>query len=182
MAGETSVPAASRVWRHSPRRLLRHLFTGHWTLHRDFPTEVRAAIEQAVTTCEREHSGEIRVVLEAALHPLAVWHGMTPRARAVDLFSHLRVWDTEHNNGVLVYLLLADRTVEVIADRGVAGGRVQASEWSDVCRLMEGHFRAGDFRQGGVAGIQAVAAILARHFPGSPNRVNELPDAPLILG
>lgn len=171
-----------RRWRHSARRVLHHLFVGHWSLRRDFPTGTLKRIERAVIECESRHPGQIRVVVEAALHPLAVWRGVTPRDRAVDLFGRLRVWDTEHNNGVLVYLLLADRDVEIVADRGVAGGRIQPGEWDTVCRLMEDHCRAGRFEQAGVAGVEAVAGVLLRYPPVAPRGGdNELPDAPVLI-
>lgn len=167
---------------HSWSRLWRHLLHGRRALRRDFPPDVLARIERAVTACEGRHPGEIRFVLESHLPPEAVWAGVTPRHRAIEVFSALRVWDTEHNNGVLIYLLLADRDVEIVADRGVAGGRVRPEEWSDVCRLMERHFRDGAFADGAVAGIEAVADVLARYPPGDLSVGNELPNAPVVLG
>ena len=167
---------------HSWLRLWRHQVHGRRALRRDFPPAVLERIKQAVSACEGQHPGEIRFVLESRLSPEAIWAGVTPRHRAVEVFSGLRVWDTEHNNGVLIYLLLADRDVEIVADRGVAGGRVLPEEWSKVCRLMERHFREGDFADGAVAGIEAVADVLARHPAGDASVGNELPDAPLILG
>ena len=102
--------------------------------------------------------------IETALTPLHVLGELTPRARALEVFAHLRVWDTEANNGVLIYVQLADRSVEIVADRGVAS-RVTQSEWDAVCRMMEEHFRAGRFKAGSIAGVEAVGALLARHFP-----------------
>lgn len=168
--------------RHSCSRLWRHLVNGRRALRRDFPPAVLKRIEQAVKDCEDHHPGEIRFVLESHLPPEAVWAGVAPRHRAIEVFSALRVWDTEHNNGVLIYLLLADRDVEIVADRGVAGGRIAAGEWSTVCHLMERYFRSGDFADGAVAGIEAVADVLARYPPGEANIDNELPDTPVILG
>jgi uncharacterized membrane protein len=163
------------------RRWLRHLTTGRAIVARHFPRSVLGHIEAAVKACESRHAGEIRFAVEAALHPSALLAGATPRARAVEVFSQLRVWDTEHNNGVLIYLLLADRAVEIVADRGVAGGRVPQGEWDAVCRLMEERFRGGDFERGAVAGINAVADLLARYPPGPPRGGNELADAPVLL-
>jgi len=168
--------------RHSWPRLWRHLVHGPRALRRDFPPAALKRIEQAVSDCEGRHPGEIRFALESALPMEAVWAGVTPRHRAIEVFSALRVWDTEHNNGVLIYLLLADRDVEIVADRGVASGRVRPEEWSDVCRLMERHFRDGAFADGAVAGIEAVADVLARYPPGDASVGNELPNAPVILG
>jgi uncharacterized membrane protein len=161
-------------------RALRHLCSGSLLLRRRFDAATLAAIGQAVGRCEAQHAGQIRFAVEAALPLSALWRNQTPRERAVEVFSELRVWDTEHNNGVLIYLLLADHDVEIVAERGVAGGAVSQQEWDACCRVMEQHFRAGAFRAGAVAGIEAVAAVLARH-PQGPRGTNELPDAPAVL-
>jgi uncharacterized membrane protein len=162
-------------------RALKHLTTGHLALSRRFPRRTLEAIEAAVHDCEQQHPGEIRFAAEAALHLPALIRGTTPRARAIEVFSQLRVWDTEHNNGVLIYLLLADHAVEIVADRGVAGGRVPQAEWDGVCALMRERFRAGDFEGGSIKGIKAVADVLARYPAGSRGERNELPDAPVLL-
>lgn len=162
-------------------RGLRHLFTGSLALRRSFDAATLAAIEQAVKACEARHPGEIRFAIEAALSPAALWRGTTPRERALQVFSELRVWDTEHNNGVLIYVLLADHDVEIIADRGVGEPRVPAARWEECCRVMEAHFRAGRFREGAIAGIEAVAEVLAGYPPNRPDAGNELPDAAVVL-
>lgn len=163
-------------------RWLRHLLSGPWVLRRSFPPQALAAIEQAVRACEARHAGEIRFAVETALDPVELWRGVQPRQRAEEAFARLRVWDTEHNNGVLIYLLLADHDVEIVADRGVAGARVPPAEWEQCCQVMEQHFRVGRFREGAVAGIEAVADVLARHGPPGPADVgNELPDRPALL-
>jgi uncharacterized membrane protein len=136
------------------------------------------AIERAIRESEKTHRGQIRFAVEATLDTLPLLRGQTARARAVEVFSHLRVWDTEHNNGVLIYLLLADRDVEILADRGIHG-RVSAEAWERVCREMEAAFRAGRFEDGALAGIRAVGALLAQHFPGTGG--HELPDRPVVL-
>lgn len=163
-------------------RLWRHASIGQRHARRQFTAETLSAIEQAVRACESQHAGEIRFALEHALPLAHVWRGLTPRERAVEVFSQLRVWDTEHNNGVLIYLLLADRAVEIVADRGVAREHVPQSEWDAACRLMEQHFRAGDFRAGALAGIAAVAQVLTKYPPRFPDVGNEMPDAPAVLG
>ena len=104
--------------------------------------------------------------IESALTPLHVLNNAAPRARALEVFSQLRVWDTERNNGVLIYVQLADRAVEIVADRGFEG-RVGAAEWEGVCRLMEEHFRARRFKDGSIAGVDALGNLLSRHFPAS---------------
>ena len=162
-------------------RWLRHLFTSHATVRRRFPASSLQRIEREIRACEDRHAGEIRFAVEAALHPAQLWRGVSPRQRAVEVFSQLRVWDTEHNNGVLIYLLLADRSVEIVADRGVAGGRVAEGEWETVCALMRKYFADGAFEDGVVAGIEAVADVLSRYPPGAGPGANELPDAPVIL-
>jgi len=165
-------------------RLIRHAAATHWRTRMRFPSGTLDAIEQAIGRAELLHSGEIRFAVETALTPWQILQKVTPRARALEVFSALRVWDTEGNNGVLIYVGLADRTVQIIADRGVAG-RVSQSEWDAVCQQMEAHFRAGRFREGSVAGIEAVGALLAAHFPAGSSLAssarNELPDRPSLL-
>ncbi len=164
-------------------RLLRHAFASHWRTRRRFPRATLDAIEQAVTRAERAHAGEIRFAIETALPPLHVLRDVSAHARALEIFSLLRVWDTEHNNGVLIYVQTADRHVEIVADRGF-GGRVGDAEWAAVCRLMEEHYRAGRFEAGSIAGVDAVGALIARHYPGEDALAagrNELPDRPALL-
>lgn len=162
-------------------RWLRHLFIGVPAVRRAYPKAVMDQIAAAVRACESRHPGEIRYVVEAALEPGELWAGMIARERAVDVFSRLRVWDTEHNNGVLIYVLYADHAVEIVADRGVGNGRVDPAEWQVACDRMRAQFRAGRHAEGAIAGIETVADILARHPCGRVDAGNELPDAPLIL-
>lgn len=161
-------------------RIIRHLFTTAWQMRRAFPASALHAIEQAVRTSELSHGGEVRFVVEGALDGMPLWRGQSARERAIDLFSHLRVWDTEHNNGVMIYVLLADRQVEIVADRGIHAC-CGADAWSVVCRGMEEHFAKGDFGGGAVLGIQAVTRLLACHYPVLSDNRNELPDAPVVL-
>jgi uncharacterized membrane protein len=164
-------------------RLVRHAAATHWRTRMLFPTATLDAIEQAIKRAELTHAGEIRFAIETALTPRHIFHDVAPRAHALEVFSQLRVWDTEANNGVLIYVQLADRTVEIIADRGFQG-RVSAAEWEAVCRLMEEHFRAGRFQVGAIAGVDAIGKLLARHFPqasGRALRSNQLPDRPTLL-
>ncbi len=166
------------------RRLIRHASAMHWRTRMLFPSSTLDAIEQAIGRAERAHSGEIRFAIETALTPLHILPQVAPRARALEVFSHLRVWDTENNNGVLIYVELADRNVEIVADRGFQG-RVSPAEWEAVCRLMEEHFRAGRFKEGSIAGVDAIGNLLARHFPQKPGQAarsrNQLPDRPTLL-
>ena len=168
-AGEMNLP-----------RLFRHLMTPHWRMRRSFPSAALARIEQAIAQSETRHGGQVRFVVEHALDTASLLRGLAARQRALDVFSALKVWDTEHNNGVLIYLLLADRDVEIIADRGIHG-RVGAQGWEAVCREMEGAFREGDFEQGVLRGIARVSGLLASHFPGNSQCPNELSDKPVVL-
>ncbi len=162
-------------------RFFKHACTGHWLVRRYFSATALENIGRAVKDCEQHHPGEIRFVIEASLHTGAVIAGVTPRQRALEVFAQQRVWDTEHNNGVLIYLLLADRAVEIVADRYVARGRVPQAEWDAACHELRKHFRLGNFEAGAVACVQAVSAILARYPPGPRDVGNEMPDAPLLL-
>ena len=162
-------------------RSWKHLTVGTWAVRRAFPQAALHAIEQATRDAEKKHPGEIRFAIEDSLPFRALWRGTTPRHRAVEVFAQLGVWDTRDNNGVLIYVLLADRQVEIVADRGVAGGTVPQAEWEECCRAMERHFRKGEFREGAVAGIEAVTAVLARYPAGPRDAGNELPDKPAVL-
>jgi uncharacterized membrane protein YgcG len=164
-------------------RILRHFLTGRAVVRRLFPDASLVAIEQAIKRSEISHEGEVCFAVEAALDTLPLLKDEPVRERAVEVFSQLRVWDTEHNNGVLIYLLLADRDVEIVADRGI-NVKVSAEEWEGICREMETAFRQGHFESGVVAGIDAVGSHLQKHFRAEKEREgreNELSDTPVIL-
>lgn len=162
-------------------RIFRHLVYFPGGVRRVFPPATLGAIEQAIRVCEDSHQGEIRFAVEGAIGLLPLLRGVTARQRAIEIFSALRVWDTEHNNGVLIYLLMADRKVEIVADRGVnqlAGGPV----WEGICRTMESAFHQGHFEDGAVGGVRAIAACLAAYYPAQGGaKLNELSDRPIIL-
>jgi uncharacterized membrane protein len=145
-------------------RIGRHLVEHHWKARRVFPPKVLAAIEQAIRAGEATHSGQVRFVVEGALDGAPLFRDQPARERALDVFSQLRIWDTAQNNGVLIYLLLADRKVEIIADRGV-DARVGAAGWAKICAGMEAAFKAGKFEGGVIKGIEAVSWQLATYFP-----------------
>ena len=147
-------------------------------MRRAFPPPTLAAIESAIREAEAEHEGEIVFVVEAALEPTALLRGQTARQRALEVFSRARIWDTEQNNGVLLYVLLADRDVEIVADRGI-DARTGQQAWNDVCHDMEVSFGRGDYHAGSLGGIRAIARHLRTHF-GSGTRRNELPDEPIV--
>ncbi len=152
----------------------------HWQVNRAFSRETLNAIEQATKASEAAHVGEIRFVVEGALDGAPLFKGQSARERAIDVFSQLRIWDTEHNNGVLIYLLLADRDVEIVADRGIHS-KVGSREWENVCRTMEAAFKQANYAGGVVSGIQAVTQHLIKHFPAVGGDRNELPDKPVVL-
>lgn len=162
------------------RRIGRHLVEHRWRVRRIFPPEAMASIERAIKAGEATHSGQVRFVVEGALDGAPLFRNQTARERALDIFSRLRIWDTAHNNGVLIYLLLADRDVEIIADRGI-DAHVGAAGWEEICKAMETDFRAGNFAGGVIKGIGAVSRQLAAHFPQQGADRNELPDAPVVM-
>jgi uncharacterized membrane protein len=162
------------------RRISKHLLEHHWRARRNFPPEVLAAIERAIKAGEATHSGQVRFVVEGALDGKPLFRDQPARERALDIFSHLRVWDTAHNNGVLIYLLLADRKVEIVADRGI-DAKVGSAGWEKICKAMESDFQAGNFAGGVIRGIEAVSRQLAAHFPAHRGDRNELPDAPVVI-
>ncbi len=162
------------------RRWIRHLFMPPWAWRRAFPRTALDAIEVAIRESETRHSGEIRFAIENSLPASWVWRGMTGRKRALEVFSFLRVWDTEHNSGVLVYLLLADHDIEIIADRGIST-RVDAAVWEAVAHAMETAFGRGEFERGALDGIRQIGTLLAAHFPPGKHNPDELPDRPVIV-
>lgn len=162
------------------KRIMRHLFSGNAVAKRAFPQRTLDAIESAIGETEAKHDGQIRFAVEASLDPAPLFSGQTARERAIEVFSELRVWDTEHNCGVLIYLLLADRDVEIVADRGIHA-RLGEETWEEICREMEANFRNGQFEKGVLAGIYSVGKHLAQHFPHQGVKQNEIPDSPVLL-
>ncbi|MDO8465775.1 MAG: TPM domain-containing protein [Gallionella sp.] len=162
------------------KRVMQHLSSGRATVLRVFPSRTLEAIERATRETEAQHDGQIRFVAEAALDLAPLLAGQAARERALEVFSELRVWDTEHNNGVLIYLLLADRDVEIVADRGIHA-KLGTEIWEAICREMEAAFRNGQFEAGALAGIRAVGEHLAHHFPARSGKPNEMPDSPVVL-
>jgi len=161
------------------KRIARHRWTDERDLARALDAAALARIETRVASSEKRHSGEIRVCAEAGLPLSYLWRGAPARERAVTMFGKLRVWDTAQNNGVLIYLLLAEHRIEIVADRGL-NQHVSAALWQQVMEPMRSAFRAGRFEAGLNDAIDAVDALLARHFPLAPGQANpnELPDAP----
>ena len=162
------------------KRIGKHLLEHRWRVRQVFPTDVLARIEQAIKAGEATHAGQVRFVVEGALDGAPLFRDQPARQRALDLFSHLRIWDTAHNSGVLIYLLLADRDVEIVADRGI-DAKVGAEGWENICREMEADFKAGNFERGVIKGIEAVSRVLAKYFPPDGHPRNELPDQPVVI-
>jgi uncharacterized membrane protein len=162
------------------RRIGKHLLEHTWRVRRIFTPQVLTRIEQAIKAGEATHSGQVRFVVEGALDGAPLIRDQPARGRALDVFSHLRIWDTAQNNGVLIYLLLADQDVEIVADRGI-DAHVGAKGWERICHDMENDFRHGHFEAGVIEGIASVSRELAKYFPPDTSGRNELPDKPVII-
>ena len=162
------------------KRTIKHLFYPGWWLRRDFPADDMARIESAIKASESKHSGEIRFAIESSLPLNALWHDEVTHERAIEVFSLLHVWDTEGNNGVLIYLLLADQQVKITADRNI-NKVVDQADWQRVCSLMEAQFKKGLFAEGVIQGIEEISKLLEKHFPVKKNDKDELPNKPVVL-
>lgn len=162
------------------KRLIRHLIVPGWWRRRTLPTSMLDNIETAIADSETRHYGELRFVVETHLSFNALIRRISARERAIELFSQLRIWDTEQNSGVLIYLLLGDRDVEIIADRGIHQ-RVGSEAWGTICQQMEQQFRQQQFEAGVIDGILAISKLLTQHFPATTNNINELSNRPIVL-
>lgn len=163
------------------QRLLTNLFGGWFQLRRRFPATLLDEMAAAIAAGERTHLGEVCFAVESRLAPLAVLDGLDAPARARQVFTQLRVWDTEHNSGVLFYVLMAEHRIEIVADRGIAA-RVTTAEWDAICARMRACYAGGQWRDGSLEGISVAHALLARHFPDNDKtKPDELPDRPVLL-
>lgn len=162
------------------KRIVKHLLATRGQVRRAFPPSTLRMIEKAIKASETTHVGEIRFAVEGALDGVLLFKGQSARERAIEVFSQLRVWDTQHNNGLLIYVLLADRAVEIVADRGI-DAKVSSQEWNKVCLQMETAFKQSNFEGGVISGVQAVMQHLVEHFPADGRSGNELPDKPVLL-
>jgi len=161
-------------------RTLRHLFTTAWSVRKVFPAPALANIEAAIRESEAGHTGQIRFAVQHSLDMREVLRGLSARQRAIEVFGELAVWDTEHNNGVLIYFLLADRDFEIVGDRGIHA-RVGTDGWEAISSGMEERIREGDFEDAVIWGVRAVGEQLRAHFPGDRGPSNELSDRPVVL-
>jgi uncharacterized membrane protein len=163
-------------------RIWRHRWTDEAAVRRVLSADVMQRLAARVAASERRHSGEVRICVEAGLPMSYLWRHAPPRERAVTLFGKLRVWDTEHNNGVLIYLLLAEHAIEIVADRGI-DSRVDDAEWAAMAQRMGAAFREGRFEDGLTQALEEMSALLVAHFPLAEDEAdtNELPDEPVVL-
>ena len=162
------------------QRLWRHWLAQLRPARRLLPAAALAQIEAQIRAAEATHAGEIRVVVETSLSFLQLCRALSARARAVQLFAALHVWDTAHNNGVLVYVLLADRAIEIVADRAIAA-HIPAAEWAALCAEVAERFRQGDAAAGCCVAVRCVGLRMARYFPAAGGDGNELPNQPVLL-
>lgn len=161
-------------------RWLKHVFVLPWQWRLLFPATVLNDIEKAVKQSEMRHRGELRFAIENSLAPSWVWYSMSAKRRAAEIFSNLRVWDTEENSGVLIYIQLADKEVHILADRGI-NKCVAQTEWDRVAHVMQNAFSQGKFQQGSLQGIEEITKLLIVHFPANTYKQNELPNRPVII-
>jgi uncharacterized membrane protein len=161
-------------------RLIKHLRTTASDGRRAFPPSTLKAIEAAITDGEALHRAEVRMIVEPSLSASAVWNGASSRDRARELFAHYRIWDTEENCGVLVYVNLADHKVEIVTDRGV-GKAIAAKEWQAICRTMTAGFAEGRYHDAALAALGELNALLQAHYPDDGSAHNQLPDRPVVL-
>jgi uncharacterized membrane protein len=173
--------AQARNWSRVLPRQLRHRWLDESDTRKTIPPEMLERLTARVAASEKRHSGEVRIFVEAGLPVSYLLRDATPRERAVAMFGKLRVWDTEQNNGVLIYLLLAERAIEIVADRGLAA-RVDAGEWQRIVARMGSAFKEGRIEDGLTQALEEVSALLVAHFPLAPGEAdgNELPDEPVL--
>jgi uncharacterized membrane protein len=161
-------------------RILKNTFSTHLKTSRIFNTQSLTRIKASIAASELGHSGQIRFVVETALPTNYLLRGLSPRQRAIEVFSNLGVWDTEQNNGVLIYLLISEKVIEIVADRGV-NAKIGADFWGKICNLLTTKFKEGAFEDGVLEAISHVDLILRQKYPNSEIPTNELPDSPVIL-
>lgn len=161
-------------------RWFQNLTTTHFALRRHFPPATLSAIDAAIAASERHHRAEIRCAIETSLPVGHLFRGVTSTVRAAQVFSALGIWDTAANNGVLVYVLLAEHSIEIVADRGFAG-LVTPGEWQSICAEMEAAFREGRYAEGALAAVERISRLARQHFPATGDDRNELPDRTVLL-
>lgn len=163
------------------KRIFKHRWLDESDTRRAIPPALVERLQRRVAASEQRHSGEIRVYVEAGLPLGYLWRDAKPRERALAMFGKLRVWDTEQNNGVLIYLLLAEHAIEIVADRGL-NRHVSHDDWQAIVNRMGSAFHEGRFEDGLTHALEEVSALLVHHFPLAPGQAdsNELPDEPVL--
>jgi hypothetical protein len=161
-------------------RVFRHLWADNWKLRHAFPKRSLSNIERAIEEEEKRHGGELRFAVEGGMPLGNLLRRQTARERAIELFSVLRIWDTEQNCGVLVYVSLGDRDVEIVADRGI-NHRVGEARWQSICDGIRSELKLGQYEYGVIGGIRAISALLVENFPRLDEDQDELPNQPLVL-
>jgi uncharacterized membrane protein len=161
-------------------RYFRHVLMTPIAARRAFPPVTLDAIQRQIEAGEERHSGEVVFVVESELSTAQLWADLTSRERALQVFGAQNVWNTAANNGVLIYVLLADRHVEIVADRGI-DALVEPGAWREICDAMDAHFSKKEFEAGAISGVTAVSRLLETHFPAGEGQRNELPDRPVML-
>ena len=163
------------------KRIFRHRWVDESNTRRAVPPELLHRLTRRVAASEQRHSGEVRICVEAGLPMSYLRRGAAARERAVMMFAKLRVWDTEHNNGVLIYLLLADHAIELVADRGL-NHHVSAVQWKAMVQHLGAAIKDGRYEDGLTQALEEVSAVLVQHFPLAESEFNpnELPDTPML--
>lgn len=176
----TSLPTSTSIG-HRLVRLLRHRWADNALSHTLSP-QVQERLTQRVSASEQHHTGQICICVERGLPFSYLWRNATARERAVSQFAKLRVWDTEHNNGVLIYLLHAEHAIEIVSDRGLSQ-RVPTETWTGIVEHLGHALLSQRYEEGLLQALDAVNALLVQHFPTGGSitpRRNELPDAPVM--
>ena len=161
-------------------RFIKHLWSHSRKVGQCFSKADLAAITKAIGDSENKHSGQICFAVEGALEVPALLKNFSPRDRAIEVFANLKIWDTEHNNGVLIYVLLADHAVEIVVDRGIHSN-ADASAWDVICHEIESKFALNEYQAGILSGIEMVSQLLQSQFPGKSSSDNEIPDTPVLM-
>lgn len=162
------------------KRAFRHLFTTNRAGKQAFPETTLQVIQEVITAGEKLHRAEVQLIVEPSLPLSEIWAGTSSRERAIELFSLHRIWDTEENSGILIYIDLADHQVEIIADRGI-NHVTTGEEWESVCQAMTRGFAQGNYHDSVVASLKLLNQILHEHLPDTENLPNQLPNRPIVL-